>query len=52
MTQRIDKSLIADENAQLLSDLNEDYQALGNKLVVLDLRVSLVKASHVISGKN
>jgi len=32
MTQRIDKSLIADENAQLLSDLNEDYQALGNKL--------------------
>jgi L-rhamnose isomerase/sugar isomerase len=32
MTQRIDKSIISDENAQLLSDLNEDYQALGNKL--------------------
>ena len=32
MTLRIDKSIISDENAQLLSDLNEDYQALGNKL--------------------
>ncbi|WP_377110308.1 L-rhamnose catabolism isomerase [Pseudoalteromonas sp. R86517] len=39
MTQRIDKSLIADENAQLLSDLNEDYQALGNKLARNDINI-------------
>ncbi|MDC9526798.1 L-rhamnose catabolism isomerase [Pseudoalteromonas sp. Angola-30] len=39
MTQRIDKSLIADENAQLLSDLNEDYQALGNKLARIDINI-------------
>lgn len=39
MTQRIDKSLIADENSQLLSDLNEDYQALGNKLARNDINI-------------
>ncbi|MDN3476492.1 L-rhamnose catabolism isomerase [Pseudoalteromonas sp. APC 3355] len=39
MTQRIEKALIADENAKLLSDLNEDYQALGNKLARNDINI-------------
>ncbi|WP_276755457.1 L-rhamnose catabolism isomerase [Pseudoalteromonas marina] len=39
MTQRIDKSLISDENAHLLSELNEDYQALGNKLARNDINI-------------
>ncbi|MBB1455661.1 L-rhamnose catabolism isomerase [Pseudoalteromonas sp. SG43-5] len=39
MTQRIDKSLISDGNAKLLSDLNEDYQALGNKLARNDINI-------------
>lgn len=39
MTQRIDKALITDENAKLLSDLNEDYQALGNKLARNDINI-------------
>jgi L-rhamnose isomerase/sugar isomerase len=32
MTTRIDKELIAQENAKLESFVNEDYEALGNKL--------------------
>ncbi|CAM4057638.1 MULTISPECIES: L-rhamnose catabolism isomerase [Pseudoalteromonas] len=44
MTQRIDKALIADENAKLLSDLNEDYQALGNKLARNDINIEEVTA--------
>lgn len=32
MTQRIDKALIAEQNAALESNLKEDYDALGNKL--------------------
>lgn len=39
MTQRIDKAIITDENAKLLSDLNEDYQALGNKLARNDINI-------------
>ncbi|MFY8328181.1 L-rhamnose catabolism isomerase [Pseudoalteromonas sp. ZZD1] len=39
MTQRIEKALIDDENAKLLSDLNEDYQALGNKLARNDINI-------------
>lgn len=39
MTQRIDKALITDGNAKLLSDLNEDYQALGNKLARNDINI-------------
>ena len=39
MSQRIEKALIADENAKLLSDLNEDYQALGNKLARNDINI-------------
>lgn len=44
MTQRIDKALITDENAKLLSDLNEDYQALGNKLARNDINIEEITA--------
>lgn len=30
--QRIDKAIIAEQNAKLEANLQEDYQALGNKL--------------------
>ena len=39
MTQRIDKTLIAEQNATLESYLKEDYQALGNQLARKDIDI-------------
>ncbi|MFC1518620.1 L-rhamnose catabolism isomerase [Pseudomonadota bacterium] len=44
MTLRIDKTLIADENAKLEGFLNEDYQALGNQLARRDINIEEITA--------
>ncbi|RDV25460.1 L-rhamnose catabolism isomerase [Alteromonas aestuariivivens] len=44
MTIRIDKALIAEQNDKLLSDLQEDYQALGNKLARSDINIDEITA--------
>lgn len=44
MTQRIDKTLISDENAKLESYLKEDYQALGNQLARQGINIDDITA--------
>ena len=44
MTQRIDKALIAEENAKLESYLKEDYQALGNQLARKNINIDDITA--------
>ncbi|TLU65750.1 L-rhamnose catabolism isomerase [Thalassotalea litorea] len=44
MTQRIDKALIAEENAKLAGFLKEDYEALGNQLARDDINIEDITA--------
>ena len=44
MTQRIDKSLIAEQNAKLEGFLQEDYAALGNKLARDNINIEDITA--------
>ncbi|MDP5031525.1 MAG: L-rhamnose catabolism isomerase [Paraglaciecola sp.] len=44
MTQRIDKSLIAEQNAKLEGFLQEDYAALGNKLARDNINIEEITA--------
>ena len=39
MTPRIDITIIGDQNATLMADLHEDYQALGNKLARANINI-------------
>ena len=42
MTQRIDKALIAQENQKQMAALQEDYDALANKLARQDIDIEKI----------